>query len=154
MFNKAQWIEWKKRGTCLRYVDQYKTDKRKVIKVAPKYEGYLFIPEEDFKKIRTLYNFYRKSCDFYQEKYERPIGRVIFDKTLQQHRYMLTTEFIAKELLRTRLQIIMDLAKKLGNFNKELLTLEAEHNKFIEYLLRKDKYFIHQEIIDDESIYD
>lgn len=154
MFTKEDWDKWKKRGECLRYVDQYKAKSRRIFEAAPKYEGYLFVPEEDFKKIGTLYRFYQKSCDFFQEKYEKPIGRRIFDKSMQQYRYMLTTEFIAKEIIRTKLPMILDLAKKLGNFNKELLTLEAEHDKFIDYLLRRDRCVSYREIDDDESIYD
>lgn len=153
MFTKEDWEKWKQRGECLRYTDQYKTKSRRVFKVAPKYEGYLFIPEKDFKRIKALYNFYQKNCDFYQEKYEIPIGRKIFDKNTQQYQYMLTKDFIAKEIIRTKLPIILDLARRLGNFTNELLKLEVEHDKFIDYLLRLDKNIKCQEILDDESLY-
>ena len=154
MFTKEDWLKYKKRGKCLRYNEQYKAASKKQPIQNNVIEEYLIIPEKDFIDIGKLYRFSQINNDFFQEKYTEVVGRRKYDKETKQYTYLLLKSFLAKELVRTELKILIDLASRLGNFKKELNSIKDERDKFIEYLFRRNSTITYQEIEeDDESLF-
>lgn len=101
--------------------------------ITQKPEQYVIISEKYFKDLLQLYRFYKEKDDYYSEKYNQIVGRVLQNKD-KTYKYIIAKNFIALELERTHNELLVKIAQDLGMFNDVFAKMAVEYDKYLHYL--------------------